>query len=103
VSDPLSHVALMRAPRVFVGPRYLVETACMIGCGSRFAVQINPITSKTDGHPWWHVPSGSTMHPSEQQAGAVASKLAWRTKAKTESSLLASTPSFSRTSDALIR
>jgi len=55
-----------------------------------------------DGHPWEQVPSGSTMHPSEQQAGDVASKRELREKASKLSGV-SEKPSFSRASVALIR
>ena len=53
-----------------------------------------------DGQPWEQVPSGSTMHPSEQQAGDVASKRALRVNCSSVSGV---NPSFSRASVALIR
>jgi hypothetical protein len=53
-----------------------------------------------DGHPWEQVPSGSTMHPSEQHAGEVASNMALRAKASRVSGV---NPSFSKASVALIR
>ena len=53
-----------------------------------------------DGHPWEHVPSGSTTHPSVQQAGDVASHIALRVKSSRVSGV---NPSFSRASVAVIR
>ena len=97
---PLSHVALMRAPFVSVGGRYFVWIACMMRVG--FVVQIMPRAIKIEGHPWEHVPSGSTMHPSLQQAGDVASHMALRVKASRLSGV-SENPSFSKASVALIR
>lgn len=65
-----------------------------------FVVQIMPKAIKIEGHPWEQVPSGSTTHPSEQQAGDVASNRALRAKASRVSGV---NPSFSRASVALIR
>ena len=55
-----------------------------------------------DGHPWEQVPSGSTMHPSEQQAGDVASHIALRAKASKLSGV-SEKPSFSKASVVVIR
>ena len=55
---------------------------------------------RIDGHPWLHAPSGSTMQPSVQQAGDVASHIALRVKS---SRLSGVNPSFSRASVAVIR
>jgi hypothetical protein len=55
---------------------------------------------RIEGHPWEQVPSGSTMHPSEQQAGDVASNRALRANCSRVSGV---NPSFSKASVALIR
>ena len=55
---------------------------------------------RIDGHPWEQVPSGSTTHPSVQQAGDVASHIALRVKSSRVSGV---NPSFSRASVAVIR
>lgn len=57
---------------------------------------------RIDGHPWEHVPSGSTIHPSLQHAGDVDSHIALRAKASKLSGV-SENPSFSRASVALIR
>jgi hypothetical protein len=57
---------------------------------------------RIDGHPWEHVPSGSTMHPSLQHAGDVDSHMALRAKASRLSGV-SENPSFSRASVAVIR
>lgn len=57
---------------------------------------------RIDGQPWEQVPSGSTMQLSLQQAGAVASNRALRTK-DSKLSGVSENPSFSRASVALIR
>ena len=90
----------MRAPFVSVGAKYFVWIACMMRVG--FVVQISPRAIRIDGHPWEQVPSGSTTHPSEQQAGEVASNRALRAKASRLSGV-SEKPSFSRASVALIR
>ncbi len=53
-----------------------------------------------DGHPWLQAPSGSTIHPSVQQAGDVASHMALRVKSSRVSGV---NPSFSKASVAVIR
>ena len=55
---------------------------------------------RIDGHPWLQAPSGSTMQPSVQHAGDVASHIALRVKS---SRLSGVNPSFSRASVAVIR
>lgn len=55
---------------------------------------------RIEGQPWEQVPSGSTMHPSEQQAGDVDSHIALRVKASRVSGV---NPSFSRASVAVMR
>lgn len=97
---PLSQVALMRAPFVSVGPRKRVLIACMMQVW--FVVQISPRAMRMDGQPWEQVPSGSTMHPSLQQAGEVASHMALRAKASKLSGV-SENPSFSRASVVVIR
>ena len=57
---------------------------------------------RIEGHPWEQVPSGSTTHPSEQQAGDVASNRELRAKASKLSGV-SENPSFSKASVALIR
>ena len=57
---------------------------------------------RIDGQPWEQFPSGSTMQPSEQQAGDVASNNALRANASRLSGV-SENPSFSRASVALIR
>lgn len=57
---------------------------------------------RIEGHPWEQVPSGSTMQPSEQHAGDVASHMAFRAKASRLSGV-SENPSFSKASIALIR
>jgi len=100
VRVPLSHVALTRAPLVSVGGRYLVWIACMMRV--EFVVQIIPKAIKIEGHPWEQIPSGSTMHPSVQQAGDVDSHMALRAKASRLSGV-SENPSFSRASVVVIR
>ena len=65
-----------------------------------FVVQISPRAIRIEGQPCEHVPSGSTTHPSEQQAGDVASHIALRVNCSRVSGV---NPSFSRASVALIR
>ena len=67
-----------------------------------FVVQISPRAIKIEGHPWEQVPSGSTTHPSEQQAGDVDSHMALRAKASRLSGV-SENPSFSRASVVVIR
>ena len=55
---------------------------------------------RIDGHPWLHAPSGSTMQPSVQHAGDVASHIALRVNCSRVSGV---NPSFSRASVAVIR
>jgi len=62
-----------RAPTVGAGD---VFGLYCFHAASWFVVQITPRTISTDGHPCGHRPSGSTTQPSEQHAGAVASKFA---------------------------
>jgi hypothetical protein len=64
--------------------------------------QIRPKAIRIDGQPWEQVPSGSTTHPSEQQAGDVASNRALRAKASRLSGV-SENPSFSKASVAVIR
>ena len=65
-----------------------------------FVVQIIPKAIRIDGHPWEQIPSGSTTHPSEQQAGDVDSHMALRANCSRVSGV---NPSFSKASVALIR
>ena len=55
---------------------------------------------RIDGHPWLHAPSGSTTHPSRQQAGAVASNKAFRMKSSRVSGV---NPSLAKASAAVMR
>ena len=55
---------------------------------------------RIDGHPWLHAPSGSTMQPSVQHAGDVASHIALRVNCSRVSGV---NPSFSRASVAVMR
>ena len=55
---------------------------------------------RMDGHPWEQAPSGSTTHPSVQQAGDVASHMAWRVNCSRVSGV---NPSFSKASVAVMR
>ena len=55
---------------------------------------------RIDGHPWEHAPSGSTTHPSRQQAGAVASNKAFRMKSSRVSGV---NPSLAKASAAVMR
>ena len=88
----------MREPFVFVQGKYFVWIACMVWVW--FVVQISPRAIRIEGQPCEHVPSGSTTHPSEQQAGDVDSQIALRVNCSRVSGV---NPSFSRASVALIR
>ena len=67
-----------------------------------FVVQISPRAIRIEGQPWEQVPSGSTMHPSEQHAGEVASHIALRVKASRLSGV-SENPSFSKASVVVMR
>ena len=96
--EPLLQLALMRAPFVFVGPRKRVLIASMVWVW--FVVQIIPKAMRMDGHPCEQVPSGSTTHPSRQQAGDVASHIALRVKSSRVSDVK---PSLAKASAAVMR